>query len=162
LLLSGFVAALVIMATIWRLYMVNIFYTTNENLKYANSTSAAVLEYLGAERRYSRLYTIWQDTNGQDYHQFTYNILPVKSNIRCWSIGRNYGHHDSWTCPKDLAVWSKELASYDYVFLGKIDKQFIAQFSELFEGGRVDAGNLYQVVTTGGLTTLRGVSYLNK
>lgn len=81
---------------------------------------------------------------------------------RLRSIGRNYGHHDSWSCPKDPAVWSKELASYDYVFLGKIDKQFIEQFSELFEGGRVDAGNLYQVVTTGEVTTLRGVSYLNK
>ena len=155
--LAGVVITLALGAAAWRLVMVDRFASTNPSLLTINNRASAVLTYIGTTSKTPIVYSIFQDSNGQDYHQFTYNILPLKSNIRCWSIGQSYGSHDSWTCPSDFDKWGMELALYDFVFLGKADKQFNDQFSSLFIDSPPEEGNLYKVVVSNGSTKLHRV-----
>jgi hypothetical protein len=137
--------------------MVDRFAQINPSLLTTNDRAAAVLTYIGTTSKTPTVYSIFQDSNGQDYHQFTYNILPLKSNIRCWSVGQSYGSHDSWTCPSDLNKWGRELGLYDFVFLGKVDKQFNDQFSTLFINSSPEEGHLYKVIVSNGSAKLHRI-----
>ncbi len=74
-----------------------------------------------------------------------------------WSIGTPYGENDVLTLNIACAEWLETLKNgYSYVYLEKIDEQFIEEFGAAFENqSEIMQQALYSVEDVGGRTVLR-------
>lgn len=82
----------------------------------------------------TRVYAVFQNTNGFELWITKYELAPVGSNVDCWSIGRPYGAGDVWTCDLTATELRKRLLGYDYLYLGRVDERFWERFAEAFPG----------------------------
>ena len=85
-----------------------------------------------------KVYLIYQnDGGGLDYHMLRYSISPIVTNLMYeWSLGPKYNDNDIWSydITKEEFVQKLINENFDYVFIAKIDKQFIDIYGDLIEG----------------------------
>ena len=85
-----------------------------------------------------KVYLIYQNIGGGiDYHVLRYSISPIVTNLMYeWSLGPKYNDNDIWSydITKEEFVQKLINENFDYVFIAKIDKQFIDIYGDLIEG----------------------------
>jgi hypothetical protein len=94
----------------------------------------------------SRIYFVWQGSNGTENTIFNYGIMPRRSNRGCWSVGEPYTEGDVWTCRMTTSEFEQVLMDYDYVLVAHSDKNFADRFFPLFGFEIAQEGSLFQVV----------------
>ncbi|MBQ8891791.1 MAG: hypothetical protein IJ068_02885 [Bacilli bacterium] len=113
-----------------------------------NLSSNIIKSKLGKERK--RLYFISQGSTGYDYWVLKFsareNIKGINTGFS-WSLGTKYYDGDIWTKEISSDEWYQELDQYyDYVYLYRIDEQFISEFGDLFENTNdIKNDNLYLI-----------------
>lgn len=85
-----------------------------------------------------KVYIIYQDIGGGwQYHVLRYCISPIVTNLMYeWSLGPAYNEQDIWSYDITKEEWEEKLIKeeFDYVFIAKIDQQFIDIFGDLLKG----------------------------
>ena len=83
----------------------------------------------------SKVWVIYQNTNGWECMMIRYDIAPRIMNTNNWSLGSKYGPNDVWTNALPAAEFVRLIQedSYDYIFLAKVDENFWSHYEELFE-----------------------------
>ena len=114
-----------------------------------------------------KIFIISQNTTGLDFYILKYNFTPIQTqasspNIpNIWSIGKPYSDKDQWTVNLSVKEWSKTLKGYTYVYLYKIDDQFISTYGKLFSNSNeINNRTMYQVEKNGDGIMLK--TYNNK
>lgn len=85
----------------------------------------------GADRDTS-IYYISQHETGYTAVMFRYEIVPMRSNRECWSLGARYGTGDVWTC--DIGL-EEGLATSNYLVIRNADPNFWSRYGSLFPPG---------------------------
>ena len=80
----------------------------------------------------SKVWFIWQNSNGQQAMVVRYEIAPRKMNTVNWSVGDKYYPGDVWTSGFNLKGLATAFEGIDYVALGFVDHQFVQKFGTLF------------------------------
>ena len=84
-----------------------------------------------------KVYLIYQNIGGgYEYHKLRYSISPIVTNLMYeWSLGPKYYEDDIWSYDITKEEFEKKLIDeeFDYVFIAKIDKQFIEIYGDLIE-----------------------------
>ncbi|MBI5524572.1 MAG: hypothetical protein HY910_18245 [Desulfarculus sp.] len=96
-----------------------------------------------------RVFIVWQNSSGRNFHIIRYEITPRPANKWFFSLGKPYFEGDVWTEPLSAEAWARMLKDekFDYVFLAKGDRQFWEQFGGLFTPGtRKEMDLVFQVV----------------
>jgi hypothetical protein len=89
----------------------------------------------------SRVWIIWQNTSGLEFHITRYLIAPRMVNgfnqSYKWSLGEPYYEGDVWTYNITQKEWRAEIDNkkYDYILIGRADDKFWQMYGELFCGG---------------------------
>jgi hypothetical protein len=80
------------------------------------------------------IYIIWQGSDGFEPQVMAYELAPRITSTRggSWSLGKPYGPEDVWTSDISPKDWQAVLMDYDYVMIGRADKQFRDRFASLF------------------------------
>lgn len=94
----------------------------------------------------SRIYFIWQGSNGTENTIFDYGIMPRTHNQGCWSVGEPYNNGDVWTCRMTTSEFEHTLMDYDYLLIAHADKKFADRFLLLFGSVDTQDGSLLQIV----------------
>ncbi len=83
----------------------------------------------------SRIYVIWQGSDGFEPQVIAYELAPRVTSTRggSWSLGKPYSQGDVWTVDITPGDWQGILKDYDLVMLGKADEVFWNRFGRLFE-----------------------------
>ncbi len=105
----------------------------------------------------SRIYFVWQDSNGTENTIFNYGIIPRESNRGCWSVGDPYAEGDVWTCKKSISDFARELKEYDYLLVAHADSQFGKKFMRLFGSDNIPDGSLFRIMKGAELVRLRKI-----
>lgn len=77
----------------------------------------------------SKIYFIFQGSDGYEKYIFSYLILPIRSNDQCWSLNSPNVDSSRWSCEANLI---EVLMDYDYLYLGNSDISFLREYSEFF------------------------------
>lgn len=99
-----------------------------------------------------KVYIISQQSNGFVTFSIQYLIMPEKSNATGYSLGKPYNDEDIWTAnmTKEELIDALISGEYGYLYLQKIDEQFIANYSDLFgKGTEIKDKYLYKIVKLG-------------
>ena len=82
-----------------------------------------------------KVYIIYQNIGGgYEYHKLRYSISPIITNLMYeWSLGPKYYDTDIWNLDLTKEEFEKKLIdeNFDYVFIAKIDKQFVDIYGSL-------------------------------
>ena len=82
-----------------------------------------------------KVYIIYQNIGGgYEYHKLRYSISPIVTNLLYeWSLGPKYYESDIWSLDLTKEEFEKKLIDeeFDYVFIAKIDKQFVDIYGSL-------------------------------
>lgn len=91
----------------------------------------------------SKIYYVFQGSNGYEKYIYSYLVLPRKSNWSCPSLGKPLYEGDVWTCDVPLP---KAIHGYDYLAIGKADNDFwSANRQFLAQGSRSTKRGLYRI-----------------
>lgn len=90
--------------------------------------------------RNASVFIVWQASNGREFWQAKYELLPRVTNKDCYSLGEPQYDGDVWTCKWNTAAkLGDELANFDYLAIGR-GYQYVANYyGKLFSGGPRDA-----------------------
>lgn len=82
-----------------------------------------------------KVYIIYQNIGGgYEYHKLRYSISPIVTNLLYeWSLGPKYYESDIWNLDLTKEEFEKKLIDeeFDYLFIAKIDKQFVDIYGSL-------------------------------
>ena len=82
-----------------------------------------------------KVYIIYQNIGGgYEYHKLRYSISPIVTNLLYeWSLGPKYYESDIWSLDLTKEEFEKKLIDeeFDYLFIAKIDKQFVDIYGSL-------------------------------
>lgn len=82
-----------------------------------------------------KVYIIYQNIGGgYEYHKLRYSISPIVTNLLYeWSLGPKYYESDIWSLDLTKEEFEKKLIDeeFDYLFIAKIDKQFVDIYESL-------------------------------
>jgi hypothetical protein len=100
----------------------------------------------------SRVYLVWQGSQGLEFYTSRYELAPRISSRGCWSLGEPRYEGDIWTCALAPETWSRQLAQgFDYVLVARADDRFWADYAALFD---TPGGLLYRVGPDGQLAEI--------
>ncbi|MDG4476045.1 hypothetical protein [Thiovibrio frasassiensis] len=104
----------------------------------------------------AKIFFVWQNSSGHEYHVFSYGILPRRSNVGnwCWSIGAPYSAGDVWTCQKSSNDFDSLLMAHDFLFVGHSDERFRKQYLGSFGLEEIKDGSLYKIINYSGKPSL--------
>lgn len=105
----------------------------------------------------SRIYLVWQGSDGTENTIFSYGIMPRGHNRGCWSVGEPYADGDVWTCRMTSSEFEQALVDYDYLLVAHADKKFEERFPSLFGSEGVQDGSLFQISKEAGHSRLRKI-----
>ncbi|MFH1033694.1 MAG: hypothetical protein V1806_04235 [Pseudomonadota bacterium] len=97
-----------------------------------------------------KVFVIWQNSSGRNFHIIRYEIAPRPTNKWFFSLGKPYFEGDVWTEPLTLESWAQMLTDekFDFVFLARADRQFWQRFGGLFSPGtRPEMDLVFKVVS---------------
>ncbi|HOW90009.1 MAG TPA: hypothetical protein PL037_06985, partial [Elusimicrobiales bacterium] len=85
----------------------------------------------------SRIYVIWQGSDGFEPQVMAYELSPRITSTRGggWSLGKPYGPDDVWTADLPPKEWGTVLRDYDFVLIGKADGRFWKEYGGVFGPG---------------------------
>jgi hypothetical protein len=66
---------------------------------------------------HSKIYIVWQGSNGFEFWKVYHEVLPRMTNSHCYSLGPPHFANDIWSCPYDDARFRAELRGYDYLLV---------------------------------------------
>jgi hypothetical protein len=66
---------------------------------------------------HSKVYIVWQGSNGFEFWKVYHEVLPRMTNSHCYSLGPPHFANDIWSCPYDDARFRTELRGYDYLLV---------------------------------------------
>ena len=82
-----------------------------------------------------KVYIIYQNIGGgYEYHKLRYSISPIVTNLLYeWSLGPKHYESDIWSLDLTKEEFEKKLIDeeFDYLFIAKIDKQFVDIYGSL-------------------------------
>lgn len=91
----------------------------------------------------SKVYFIFQGSDGYEKYIFSYLILPIGSNDQCWSLNSPGVNFSRWSCEANLG---EVLMDYDYLYLGYSDISFLREYSGFFDSNKDFVQNgLYKI-----------------
>ncbi len=93
----------------------------------------------------SRVWFIWQKSNGFEAMVVRYEIAPRKMNSWSWSVGDKYNDEDLWTRKISTQDFEKELNDFDYLYFGRVDENFVKNYG-MFLDSAPDNGSLYNII----------------
>lgn len=105
----------------------------------------------------SRIYFVWQGSDGTENTIFNYGMMVRGSNRGCWSVGEPYAESDVWTCRMTTSEFEQALKEYDYLLVAHADKKFADEFSSLFGSKRVQDGELFKIIKETGHLSFRKI-----
>jgi hypothetical protein len=83
----------------------------------------------------NKVYIIYQQSNGYEFHQLRYCISPVKTNLVCeWSLGEPTYEGFIWNYDISLEEFEQKLIDeeFDYVFVARSDENLTSKYGEIF------------------------------
>ena len=80
-----------------------------------------------------KIFVVAQNTNGSITFIMQYEIHPNMINTNYYSLGKKYKDNDVWTKNISAKAWLKMLKDYDYVYLYKVDDNFISKYGLYFD-----------------------------
>ncbi len=80
----------------------------------------------------SRVYYVFQGSNGYEKYIYSYLVLPRESNWSCASLGKPLYEGDVWSCDLPLP---RAIKGYDYLAIGKADEGFWDANSQFLTNG---------------------------
>jgi hypothetical protein len=92
----------------------------------------------------SKVYAVWNNTNGLPFYLTLYELAPRPGNHECFSLGPARDSGDIWSCdssPEHFVSLFKH--EYDFLFLGSSDEAFWTKYGALFADGTQAAGQLW-------------------
>lgn len=121
----------------------------------ADSLAVSSQQVVAKTPKNSKVYIIYQNSNGFEFHIIRYSISPRRTNLfKEWSLGWPYNINDQWTTYYSPDEWitKLKLESFDYVFLANIDDTFIKLYGSCFYkkdgkslGNNISSKSLYKV-----------------
>jgi hypothetical protein len=118
-------------------------YTDLEKLPARLDVEKLIPKSLENLHKNSKVYYIYQGSNGFEKYIYSYLVLPIKTNWSCPSLGKPYFVGDVWTC--DLSL-PKAVKGYDYLAVGKGDLKFWSENSKyLAQGSMPLTQGLYKI-----------------
>lgn len=109
----------------------------------------------------ARVYIVWQQTNGFQFHLTAYELSPRMTNTWCWTLGEKYHPQDAWTCPLSVEEFARQINEYDYLLIMRGDQQFWQTYQSLFTLSNPkdeEANLLFEVTREGAAPKLRRVA----
>lgn len=82
-----------------------------------------------------KVYIIYQQSNGMEFHQLRYCISPIRTNLVCeWSLGEPTYEGFIWNYNISLEELKKKLIDeeFKYVFVARSDENLISKYGEIF------------------------------
>lgn len=99
-----------------------------------------------------KVYIISQQSDGYVTYNISYLLLPEAFNAWGYSLGEKYSDEDGYTVNLSVQAWVKTLISekYGYLYLQKIDQNFLDKYSSVFEpDAEIKDKQLYKIIQTG-------------
>jgi hypothetical protein len=95
----------------------------------------------------SRVYVIYQGTNGYEFHITRYLIAPRTTNIWSWSLGKLYSNGDVWTADLPPLDWFNlvQQGQYNYILVGRADENLWKRYGQFFVGKDNETTQLFKV-----------------
>lgn len=94
----------------------------------------------------SRIYFIWQGSNGTENTIFSYGIMPRENNRGCWSVGEPHSDGDVWTCRITVSEFEQLLFDYDYLLIAHSDKQFEDVFLQPLASDNMLEAHFFEII----------------
>ena len=91
-----------------------------------------------------KVYIIYQQSNGYEFHQLRYCISPIRTNLVCeWSLGEPTYEGFIWNYNITEEEFEQKLIdeNFDYVFVARSDENLTSKYGEAFDKS-VDLANL--------------------
>lgn len=91
-----------------------------------------------------KVYIIYQQSDGFEFHQLRYCISPIRTNLVCeWSLGEPTYEGFIWNYNISLEEFKQKLINeqFDYVFVARSDENLISKYGSIFEEN-IDLSNL--------------------
>ena len=105
-----------------------------------------------------RVWVISEYTEGYEYWEMRYELMPSAVNDAYWSLGTPEDADDVWTADLSVQQWSDMLDGFDYVLVENTSDTFVDTYGEMFDDpGEVVNGALFAVSEHGGRVTLARV-----
>ena len=86
---------------------------------------------------HDKVYLVYQNISGGiEYHMLRYSISPIVTNLMYeWSLGPKYYEDDIWSYDISKEDFEKKLIEeeFDYIFIAKIDEQFVKIYGSMIE-----------------------------
>lgn len=67
--------------------------------------------------KHSKIFIVWQGSNGFEFWKVYHEVLPRMTNSHCYSLGPPHFANDIWSCPYDDARFRAELKGYNYLLV---------------------------------------------
>ncbi len=107
----------------------NIIIPNGSNLETRLNIENMAREVQAKLKQSSKVYFIFQGSDGYEKYIFSYLILPIKTNDQCWSLKNSIRDSSRWDCGSDL---KNVLVNYDYLYLGNTDQFFLKNYGKYF------------------------------
>ncbi len=82
----------------------------------------------------SKVYIIWDGSNGYEYFLAKFELMPNLVNGACWSISATPSD-DIYRCTLSPDEFSRALAGYDYLYVASAPEAFFTEYADLFSPG---------------------------
>lgn len=82
----------------------------------------------------SKVYIIWDGSNGYEYFLAKFELMPNHVNGACWSISPTPSD-DIYRCAVSPDEFRQALAGYNYLYVASAPEAFFTEYAELFSPG---------------------------
>ncbi len=79
----------------------------------------------------SKIFTIWQASDGLFRGMLVYELTPRKPNLGCTNFGAPHAKQDIWTCNASPENFLKQLRGFDYLLLAYSDNDFWSHYQSV-------------------------------
>jgi hypothetical protein len=102
-----------------------------------------------------KVFFVWQGSSGFELTVARYELLPIRMQNPCWSVGKKYKEGDIWTCDITVEELAKRMSECDLVLVGNTDSQFWDRYGSLFEDPEEARHHLLFAVVKSGAPGIR-------
>ncbi|QWR78071.1 hypothetical protein [Candidatus Magnetomonas plexicatena] len=83
----------------------------------------------------SSVFIVFLATTGFEHRVISYELVPRRFNMGCWSLGKPYFDGDIWSCNIKTKDWFEQLKSgqYSYVYIATPYDVFWQRYTEAFD-----------------------------
>lgn len=93
----------------------------------------------------NKIYVLFQNTNGFAHRVIRYYLYPLTVNRWGWSIAPPYKNSEQYTVNFSLKEISRNLREYDYLYIGKTNRELTQYYGSLFENQDENHLGIYKI-----------------